>query len=403
MSAEVCAEKIESIVRLTSDLVRTPSRGGVDDYRPIVEIVEGWLIDHGLSATRLDQGGELLGLVCELEGGRSGPRWVLDACLDTAPFGDLASWRHEPTSAVVEEGWLYGRGSADSKVAVAIFCHVAAALGSEAGRGVDRLSLVFDADEHTGRFGGARAYFGGTLPGTVGGVMIGYPGNDRLVAGSRGFLRVRVDVRGTAGHSGSAGKRGINAVERAAHLVGLLHESPLRDVPVAGFELPPRLTVTGIRGGDGFSVVPDLCSVDVDIRLTPAFDATAARQLLDSAVADLDRSRPGPAPTTIHFDETWPAYRLVPGSPLVTALRDAAEQACGRNIPAGVCGPSNIGNYLASRGIEATAGYGVRYRNAHGADECIDLATIPEVYTTYLGAVRRLLAGPVLDSPSPAD
>jgi succinyl-diaminopimelate desuccinylase len=56
-----------------------------------------------------------------------------------------------------------------------------------------------------------------------------------------------------------------------------------------------------------------------------------------------------------------------------------------------VAGPSNIGCYLASLGIDATAGFGVAYRGLHGTDECIDLETIPPVQTAYQSAVLGLL------------
>ena len=96
----------------------------------------------------------------------------------------------------------------------------------------------------------------------------------------------------------------------------------------------------------------------------------------------------------IRFEESWPAYRLAPNSRLGLALTDAASQVTGRTVGTKVAGPSNIGNYLATLGIEATAGFGVAYRNLHGTDECIELATIPLVQATYHRAVLELLAAP---------
>jgi succinyl-diaminopimelate desuccinylase len=52
-------------------------------------------------------------LTCQVPGGRPGSRFVLDACLDTAPFGDEAAWTYPPASGVIADGWLHGRGSAD--------------------------------------------------------------------------------------------------------------------------------------------------------------------------------------------------------------------------------------------------------------------------------------------------
>jgi hypothetical protein len=49
---------------------------------------------------------------------------VPDATLDTAGFGNPESGRHAPTAAVVDGGWLHGRGSADSKAGLALFAHL---------------------------------------------------------------------------------------------------------------------------------------------------------------------------------------------------------------------------------------------------------------------------------------
>src|SRR5260370_27375776 len=106
------AATVDSIIQLTADLVRTPSRAEVDRYEPIVGVVEGWLSARDLVSTRIHDGGRLVGLHSSIGAGRRGPRYVLNACLDTAPFGDPAAWRYGPTSGVIVDGWLHGRGSA---------------------------------------------------------------------------------------------------------------------------------------------------------------------------------------------------------------------------------------------------------------------------------------------------
>jgi succinyl-diaminopimelate desuccinylase len=233
------------------------------------------------------------------------------------------------------------------------------------------------------------------------GVMIGYPGNDRLVIGSRGFFRATIAVHGIASHSGARRTSGANAVERAARLVGMLASEPLPDGTGTEFGLSPRLTVTAISGGEGFSIVPDRSTISVDVRLTPEFDATAAHAMLQTTAGRLDDLWPAGSPTTIEcVGQSWPPYRLSPDSRIVTALRDAAAGVTGRTLEVVVCGPSNIGNFLATLGVDATAGFGVAYRDAHATDERIDLSTVPEVFAVYAGAVAELLA---LSSSSPLD
>ncbi len=386
----------ESVVALIQRLVRLPSRGGLDPYDPVVDLVASWLAGHGLDAWRLrDARGVTVGLVCDVPGAHPGPRYVLDACLDTAPFGDPAQWRHPPTSGVIEDGWLHGRGSADSKAAVSIFVHIAARLRQQADGLYGTLTLLFDADEHTGGFAGAKRYFGATGgAGDVAGVMIGYPGTGELIVGSRGVHRAQLAIRGRAGHSGGSNVNdSSNAVEKAAHLVqGLAgHRSPAPIDPALG--LPPRLTVTAIQGGEGYTIVPDRCTVNVDVRLTRDFGAAAATGLIEHVVTDLDRQWPGTDQTEITQQQTWPAYRLEEDTPIRAALAVAA----GRHLPVPprpkVSGPSNIGNYLAQLGIPATAGLGVGYQGLHGTDERIELATIPLIQATYHEAVLTLLDG----------
>jgi succinyl-diaminopimelate desuccinylase len=390
----------QSVIDLARRLVQTPSRAGIDPYEPILGLVEGWLQQRGLRPWRLrGDGGQSVGLACDVEGAQPGPRFVLDACVDTAPFGEEHAWRDPPTSGAILDGWLFGRGSADCKAAVAIFAHLAVRLREQVARLRGTVTLLFDADEHTGGFAGARRFFTQHTAREVAGVMIGYPGSERVVVGGRGFLRAELVARGSAGHSGGSTATAGNAVEKAALLVTALSRQQLPSDPDESFPLPPKLTVATIQGGESYTIVPDTCTVAVDVRLTPSFDQAVAAQLIEQVAHAVDRRWPTAKPTAIRFEESWPAYRLAPHSRLGLALTGAASQMTGRTVSTKIAGPSNIGNYLATLGVEATAGFGVTYRNLHGTDECIELATIPLVQATYHKAVLELLAAPPSEPP----
>lgn len=394
------AAPTEAIVDLLRALVQTPSRAGVDDLAAVAGCIEAWFQRNGLAFHRLlGLQGEALGLYAELRGARPGPWVLLDATLDTATFGDPARWQHHPCSAVVADGWLHGRGSADSKAGVALFAHLLQAwAGRDPATWAGRLGVLFDLDEHSGGFGGARAFFGQPLgpepPPRPDIVVIGYPGDDVIVTGGRGFLRARLHVAGVAAHSGATGDRGLNAITRAASLATALAQLPLPG-PDTLLGLPPQLTLTGIDGGSpAFSQVPDHCELRLDLRLTSAFDDTAARTLLTQAVQQHDAAWPGAAawPTRIHWIEGWPPYRVPDSHPMVQALREAGRDEFGQALPTCVVGPSNIGNYLAGLGVPALCGYGVHGEGIHASDERVLLASIAPVYRVYQGALRRLLS-----------
>jgi succinyl-diaminopimelate desuccinylase len=384
-------EDHDSVIELASQLVRVPSRGGIDPYDPILNVVRSWLGEHTLPATMLsDTSGATVGLCCEISGSHPGPRWVLDTCLDTAPFGDESTWTHPPTSAYIKDGWMWGRGAADSKAGAAIFCHIAARLASLAEQLHGRLVLLFDVDEHTGNFGGAKRYFQGPdAPTDVAGVMIGYPGLNTLVVGGRGVFRVRLQIHGVSSHSGGS-QATPNAIEKTAQLVTATATAPLPDRMTEDFPLPPKITITTVQGGEGYSITPDLCTLGVDMRTTPAVDHRTLHALLSHAITIVDQAWPETRATTIDIDTQWPPYHTDQNSPIRTALLGAAA-SLGIDVQPKISGMSNIGNYLAGLNIPATAGFGVVYGGLHATDERIRLDTIPTIQATYHAAVLTLL------------
>lgn len=385
---------VDSIVELLSALVRTPSRAGEDDLAPVLDVISAWFTARGLPFERLVAAdGAPLGLHAQVIGAAGpGPHWLLDATLDTAGFGDLATWSLPPTAAQVQDGWLVGRGSADSKAGVAIFAHLLAHFAARREHFAGTLSVLFDLDEHSGGFGGARHFFERPGAPRPAGVIIGYPGLDSIVVGGRGFQRARLAVSGIAAHSGGTTQRGLNAVARAAELALALQALPLPATSLADFPPLPQLTVTGLHGGSGFSQVPDRCEIALDIRLTPGFDAAAARAVVEQVVASHDRRHPAALATRIDWLPGWPAYRVPDTHPMVQALQHAGREVLQQTLPTEVVGPSNIGNYLAGLGVPALCGFGVRCRGIHAADESAELASIAPVFETYARALSRLLA-----------
>jgi len=389
---------VDSIVALLQALVRIPSRAGEDELGPVLHRIESWFDERGLRYRRLHgPAGEALGLYAEVQGGQDGPWTVLDATLDTAGFGNHASWTRPPTSAAIDDGWLHGRGSADSKAGVALFAHLLHEFSATPQAFAGRFGVLFDLDEHSGRFGGARAFFdqpfeGGSPP-RPDGVVIGYPGMDQIVTGGRGFLRARLAVHGVAAHSGATRERGLNAIGRAVALAHALDGMPL-PAAEAGFALPPQLTLTGIHAGsESFSQVPDLCELRLDLRLTPAFTDGVARRRVEQTVRQCDAVHAGARPTAIEWIAGWPAYRVPDAHPLVAALRAAGRAELGLELPTAVVGPSNIGNYLASLNVPALCGFGVHGENIHAADERAALDSIGPVYRIYRDALQRLRRG----------
>jgi succinyl-diaminopimelate desuccinylase len=381
----------DSIINLTKDLVRIPSRAGIDPMENIQDFLKGWLLEKGIPAHPLfDPEGNQIGLYLHVTSKNPGPAICLNACLDTAPFGDEEQWKYPPTSARIEDGFLYGRGAADSKVAVSIFSHLALKFQMEGTLPAGNLYIVFDADEHTGNFHGILSFLE-VCKLKPDAVLIGYPGNENLIVGSRGFLRAELSVFGKAAHSGSSSDLGNNAIYKMAKLMQDIQEKKLPRETDPIFGIGPKVTVTEILGGQGYNLVPDRCTCKLDIRLTPNVDKNAMVHWMENLIKDFDGKYVGQKSTTMRWKESWPAFYTPVNSPLVESFLEAVTQIFKKEIKPTISGPSNIGNLLASKGIAALSGFGVSYAKIHAADEKIELESIAPVYEVYREVINRIM------------
>src|SRR5262245_9178978 len=120
-----------SITDLLAQLVRIPSRGRVDSSEGIFAFVADWLRRHDVPCrTLMGRGGRPVAITGQIGGVAERGAYVLNATADTVGFGDLGAWTRHPTGAEIADGWLYGRGSADAKAGMALFCHLLAAFRS---------------------------------------------------------------------------------------------------------------------------------------------------------------------------------------------------------------------------------------------------------------------------------
>lgn len=425
------SDETDSIVALTAQLVKIPAQGGIDQPRPMLQAISAWLTDRGVNhrlllatpATGASTAGENsavasstvalpdpVAVVIEIQGALPGPTYCFDACVDTAPAGNLASWTKPPFAALIEDGWLYGRGAADSKVAVSILCHLALEFQKRREQMHGKLTILLDGDEHTGRFGGVKEYIAKVEK--PDGLVICYPGNDRIAVGARGFYRVSISVPGFAQHAGSSQPVKDSAVTKAVLLASKLTAIALPKEADQDFYFGPKLTITAINGGSGFAQVPDLCTINVDVRLTPSFTAADARVLIKQVVDEVDGvgvngSASGAVANakkvcTVKEEESWPPYKLAADHPLVASFIAAASDAHGRSLTSFVCGPSNIGCYLSALEVPATCGFGVNFRGLHAADEAIEIASILPVVNSYRKLVENLLYKPDAEESSDA-
>ena len=280
------------IVDLTQTLVQIPSQGGIDSALPICEALIDPLRKAGLDPQFLfsndddDEAEEdVVGVIAEIQGQSPGPTYILDAVIDTAPVGNVDSWSssssHPLSGRIVmdtnnNKKLLYGRGSADSKVAAAIFVEVGRRLQHQKHLMKGTTILFFDAAEHTGKFEGIQALIKRYPPHRIDGVLIGYPGNDTLYIGSRGFERSTLTLSfhtTSSSHESSALNNHSRMEDTIIQLISRIadfshNNNNNKDIDAEEASpfgsLPPKRTITALKT---ISYTPTLClgALDADV------------------------------------------------------------------------------------------------------------------------------------------
>ena len=195
----------------------------------------------------------------------AGPRpALLFAChLDVVGPGE-ATWKYPPFEAVESDGRIYGRGSTDMKGGLAAAVTAIRSIVDSGTNLQGDIIFLAVAGEETDSCGAERFVSDrGELPGLAG-VVIPEPTDFDVVTAHRGMLWLEVTTKGKAAH-GSAPQLGVNAIT-AMKLV--LNELDNYEVCAESHELLGRcsMSVNTINGGKELNVVPDKCTIGVDIR-----------------------------------------------------------------------------------------------------------------------------------------
>jgi len=186
-------------------------------------------------------------------------RIVLAGHLDTVPIND-----NFPSTVV--DDLIYGCGTSDMKSGVALALHLVATLPDPR---YDITFLFYEAEEIDSRYNGLHlvsqahpewlmADFAVLLEPTYGVVE----------AGCQGTLRALIRTTGRRAHTARAW-RGTNAIHAAGQVLQRLQDYRPRTVTIDGCTYREGLNAVRIAGGVAGNVVPDECTIEVNLRFAP--------------------------------------------------------------------------------------------------------------------------------------
>ena len=394
----------DEVIELTRALVRIPSV-----YRPgdpeatearVAAFVESWFRREGFDVLVQDVAPGRPNVIGSLGEKRPGQRsLLLEGHTDVVTEGDPAAWRRSPWSGLVEDGHLYGRGTADMKSGLAA-AMVAAAAFRRAGVGL-KGKLVVGAlvDEEDGMIG-VRHLCQTAVGRELDAAIICEPEENELCLEQRGVVWVRFRVRGKMAH-GAMPEAGVNPIACLGRLLAAAPglERRLRKVcEKSRYLRPPTVTPTIVQGPPArvgvpqSNVIPAVAEATFDIRLTPGIGEDGVRAELEEICRQAAAAQPG---VKIEW-EPVNAFRLATkvdrAEALVEAMVRGVKQAARRAPRYGGVPGSTDGTILRMQlGIPiVTCGPGDRLI-PHQVDEFVSTDEIVEAAKIYVASALNYL------------
>jgi succinyl-diaminopimelate desuccinylase len=355
--------------------------------RQIIEWIQNWAEINRISSTtqwyKEDQGNIILTL------GKANRSIVLCGHLDTVPIGDRNNWNYDPLGAKEDEGYIYGRGSADMKGGVSA-CLGALKSLKKSIRNIDSMdyNIVFigTSDEEVG-LGGAKAVMKQGAMDNAKFLIVTEPTALRVGIAEKGVLWFKIRSFGKAAH-GSTPEKGVNAIEELTQLFPLLHKHlPEVTDPILG---QSTLNIGKFYGGKSANVVPEEAQVHCDYRLVPPIIPEKFANKISEMIQN--HSKSSPASFTTEIDQIMEPVSNSPENQFILQLMEESKN----KSPIGL-------NYGTDAAVLVTQApqpvpftiYGPGDPKAiHCANERVPIAEVLEVESVITRFLKKLVTSP---------
>jgi succinyl-diaminopimelate desuccinylase len=346
---------------------------GYDTSRPDVIVaaagfVKGWLESRDIEVHDHEHNG-LPVLVAEV-----GPRAEDVPCVVFHGHLDVVPGRAQQFEPRLEGDRLIGRGAYDMKGALAsMMCALKDIERQD--RVKVRLTCVPDEEseelDERSTDGIVRRGLGGDF------AITGEPTDLHIGVEAKGVLVMRIEVHGRAAHS-STPWLGENAVLKAIDVFRAIESLPFTRESSELFDCP-SLNLGRIEGGEALNMVPEECTMAVDVRYLPGQDP---EEILDQVC-----TIPGIEVTRTFI---YPPVTVSRTDPYVRALRNAVSRATPdrETMSVGRDGASDAAAFRRA-GIPAVE-FGPLGAGHHGPEEWVSLASLAR-YRRALGDFIRAL------------
>ena len=249
-------EYVKDAIGLLSQLIATPSTSR--NEKDAADIMEKALHNYGFTPHR--EANNVW--VIDPHFDEQKPTLLLNAHIDTVKPVD--SWRRDPFAPTIEGDTLYGLGSNDCGGGLCSLLQIFRIL-TEKTQNYNLIYLASAEEEVSGKDGISRAL--PLLP-KIDLAIVGEPTGMQPAVAEKGLMVLDVIAHGKSGHA--ARNEGVNAIYEALDDMRWIRDYKFEKVsPFLG---PTKMTLTVVNAGTQHNVIPDKCTMLVDIRTNEFYD-----------------------------------------------------------------------------------------------------------------------------------
>lgn len=247
---------VSDAVQLLKKLIATPSVSRIE--KDAADIMEQTIRSYGFEPQR--EANNLW--IIDPHYDESRPTLLLNAHIDTVK--PVASWSRDPFSPDVEDDVLYGLGSNDCGGGLCSLLQMFRML-TEKPQSYNLIYLASAEEEVSGKEGITRAL--PLLP-HINLAIVGEPTGMNPAVAEKGLMVLDVIAHGKSGHA--ARNEGVNAIYEALDDMRWIRDYKFEKV--SEFLGPTKMTLTVVNAGTQHNVIPDKCTMLVDIRTNEFYD-----------------------------------------------------------------------------------------------------------------------------------
>ncbi|MFK4567257.1 ArgE/DapE family deacylase [Enterococcus sp. UD-01] len=265
-------------------------------------------------------------LVATLKGSEAGSVLGFSGHMDVVPVGEIP-WDEDPFAAVEKDGLLYGRGTCDMKsgLIAAVVAMIRLKTAGSPFKGT--VKLLATVGEETSAIGSGQLVDQGYAD-DLDALVIGEPTNVEIGVAHKGALWPRITTYGKTAH-GSMPEQGINAIEHMLLVLNAFKETFDFSQSIDELVGASTSSLDIIAGGNGTNVVPDKCTVEIDIRTIKAQNHEELKQQFHEMLNKLRASVPG-FKADIEFINDLPSMKTAIDDPFTLLSQKVVSDVTGQ-------------------------------------------------------------------------